>query len=161
MPLKYIGKCNIYHNEHHILYIGMGEIAKFISHILSLATDFWVSKTTFSWSDWTYFLQNGLPRWDQISTQLMFIHNCVVYGSIPWMVHCGVLVHSDQLYVSQLKVRDPELHESKHKRHFHSKHEKAAITINMVRNSERRKVACWKVDSRTSYLASLMTECQS
>jgi hypothetical protein len=31
----------------------------------------------------------------------------------------------------------------------------------MVRNSERRKVACWKVDSRTSYLASLMTECQS
>jgi hypothetical protein len=31
----------------------------------------------------------------------------------------------------------------------------------MVRNSERRKVACWKVDSRTCYLASLMTECQS
>jgi hypothetical protein len=45
------------------------------------------------------------------------------------MVHCWVLVHSDQLYVSQLKVRDPELHESKHKRHLHSKPKKLQLLL--------------------------------
>jgi hypothetical protein len=38
-----------------------------------------------------------------------------------------MLVHSDQLYVSQLKVPDPELLESKHKRRLQA--QKAAITI--------------------------------
>jgi len=40
----------------------------------------------------TYFLQNWLPRWNQILTQLSFIHNWVLTG-IQWMVHWWVLVH--------------------------------------------------------------------
>jgi len=34
----------------------------------------------------TYFLQYWLPRWNQILTQLRFIHNWVMTG-IQWMVH--------------------------------------------------------------------------
>jgi hypothetical protein len=34
----------------------------------------------------TYFLQNWLPRWNQILIQLRFIHNWVIMG-IQWMVH--------------------------------------------------------------------------
>ncbi len=40
----------------------------------------------------TYFLQNWLPRWNQILTQLRFIHNWVITG-IQWMVCWWVLVH--------------------------------------------------------------------
>jgi hypothetical protein len=40
----------------------------------------------------TYFLQNWLPRWNQILTQLRFIHIWVITG-IQWMVHWWVLVH--------------------------------------------------------------------
>jgi hypothetical protein len=38
----------------------------------------------------TYFLQNSLPRWNQILTQLRFIHNQVITG-IEWMVLWWVL----------------------------------------------------------------------
>jgi hypothetical protein len=59
------------------------------------------------------------------------------------MVHCRVLVHSDQLYVSQLKVWDPELHESNHKRHLQA--QKAAITIS---NGQKfRKAKCYLLES--------------
>jgi hypothetical protein len=34
----------------------------------------------------TYFLQNWLPGWNEILTQLRFIHNSVI-TSIQWMVH--------------------------------------------------------------------------
>jgi hypothetical protein len=37
----------------------------------------------------TYFLQNWLPRWNQILTQLKFIHNWVITG-IQWMVKKNV-----------------------------------------------------------------------
>ncbi len=40
----------------------------------------------------TYFLQNWLPRWNQILTQLRFIHNWVI-TDIQWMVCWWVLVH--------------------------------------------------------------------
>jgi hypothetical protein len=40
----------------------------------------------------TYFLQNWLPRWDQIVTQLRFIRNWVI-TDIQWMVRWWVLVH--------------------------------------------------------------------
>ncbi len=40
----------------------------------------------------TYFLQQLLPRWNQILTQLRFIHSWVVMG-VQWMVHWWVLVH--------------------------------------------------------------------
>jgi hypothetical protein len=36
----------------------------------------------------TYFLHNWLPRWNQMLTQLMFIHNLVIIG-IQWMLHAG------------------------------------------------------------------------
>jgi hypothetical protein len=39
----------------------------------------------------TYFQQNWLPRWNQILTQLRFIHNWVIMG-IQWMVRWWVLV---------------------------------------------------------------------
>jgi len=37
-----------------------------------------------------YFLQNWLPSWNQILTQLKFIHNWVITG-IQWMVGAGSL----------------------------------------------------------------------
>jgi len=40
----------------------------------------------------TYFLQDWLPRWNQILTQLRFIHNWVI-TDIQWMVRWWVLVH--------------------------------------------------------------------
>jgi hypothetical protein len=40
----------------------------------------------------TYFVQNWLPRWNQILTQLRFIHNWVITG-IQWLVCWWVLVH--------------------------------------------------------------------
>jgi len=52
----------------------------------------------------TYLLQNWLPRWNQILTQLRFIHNCwVIMGihwvimGIQWMVRWSVLVHCGQV----------------------------------------------------------------
>jgi len=39
----------------------------------------------------TCFIQNWLPRWNQILTQLRFIHNWVIIG-IQCMVHWHVLV---------------------------------------------------------------------
>jgi hypothetical protein len=45
----------------------------------------------------TYFLQNWLPRWNQILTQLRFIHNWVLPGIIQWMVHGLVSVGSPWL----------------------------------------------------------------
>jgi hypothetical protein len=39
----------------------------------------------------TYFLQNWLPRWNHILTQLRFIHNWVISG-IQWMVRAGSLL---------------------------------------------------------------------
>jgi len=44
----------------------------------------------------TYLLQNWLPRWNQILTQLRFVHNWVVMG-IQWMVRWWVLVHCGQV----------------------------------------------------------------
>ncbi len=44
----------------------------------------------------TYLLQNWLPRWNQILTQLRFIHNWVIMG-IQWMVRWRVLVHCSQV----------------------------------------------------------------
>jgi uncharacterized protein Usg len=38
----------------------------------------------------TYFLQNWFPQWNQILTQLKFIHNRVITG-IQWMVVAGSL----------------------------------------------------------------------
>jgi hypothetical protein len=61
------------------------------------------------------------------------------------MVHCGVLVHSDQLYLSQLKVRDPELHESKHKRHFHSKHKKLPLLLTWSEIQKGEKLLAGKL----------------
>ncbi len=75
----------------------------------------------------------------------MFIHNCVVYGSIRWMVHCWVLVHSDQLYVSQLKVGDPELLESKHKRHLHSKPKKLQLLLAWSEIQKGKKLLAGKL----------------
>jgi len=43
----------------------------------------------------TYLLQNWL-RWNQILTQLRFIHNWVIMG-IQWMVRCWVLVRCGQV----------------------------------------------------------------
>ncbi len=43
----------------------------------------------------TYFLHNWLPRWNQILTQLRFLHNWVITG-IQWMVRWWVLVHCGQ-----------------------------------------------------------------
>ncbi len=40
----------------------------------------------------TYFLQNWLPRWNWILTQLRFIHNWVLMG-VQWMVRWWVPVH--------------------------------------------------------------------
>ncbi len=45
----------------------------------------------------TYLLQNWLPRWNQILTQLRFIHNCWVIMGIQWMVRWSVLVHCGQV----------------------------------------------------------------
>jgi hypothetical protein len=44
----------------------------------------------------TYLLQNCLPRWNQILTQLRFIHNWVIMD-IQWMVRWWVLVHCGQV----------------------------------------------------------------
>jgi hypothetical protein len=44
----------------------------------------------------TYLLQNRLPRWNQILTQLTFIHNWVIMG-IQWMVRWWVLVHCGEV----------------------------------------------------------------
>jgi hypothetical protein len=41
----------------------------------------------------TYFLQNWLPSWNQILTQLRFIHNWII-TDIQWTVCWWVLVHS-------------------------------------------------------------------
>ncbi len=66
----------------------------------------------------TYFLQNWISGWNQILTQLRFIHNWVITG-IQWMVHWWVLVHcgpattlkafSGQVFTSveQLLLFDP------------------------------------------------------
>ncbi len=40
----------------------------------------------------TYFLQNWLPRWNWILTQLRFIHEWVLMG-VQWMVRWWGLVH--------------------------------------------------------------------
>jgi hypothetical protein len=42
------------------------------------------------------YLQNWLPRWNQILTQLRFIHNWVIMG-IQWMLRCWVLVRCGQV----------------------------------------------------------------
>jgi hypothetical protein len=53
----------------------------------------------------TYFLQNWLPRWNQILTLLRFIHNWVRWG-IRWMVNWSVLVHRDSCgYLSKMSLR--------------------------------------------------------
>ncbi len=44
----------------------------------------------------TYLLQNWLPRWNRILTQLRFIYNWVIMG-IQWMVRWWVLVHCGQV----------------------------------------------------------------
>ncbi len=53
----------------------------------------------------TYFLQNGLPRSNQILTQLRFIHNWVRWD-IQWMVNWSVLVHCDSCgYLSKMSLK--------------------------------------------------------
>ncbi len=53
--------------------------------------------------DETYFLQNWLPKWNQILSQLRFDHNWAITG-IQWMVYWGVPVHCGQRIVDSLSV---------------------------------------------------------
>jgi hypothetical protein len=57
----------------------------------------------------TYLLQNWLPRWNQILTQLKFIHNWVITG-IQWMV-CWFTV--DRILPPQIpiiEIQDSKMH---------------------------------------------------
>jgi len=47
----------------------------------------------------TYFLQNWLPRWNQILTQLSFIHNLIITG-IQWMVCWFTVEPQEQLSIT-------------------------------------------------------------
>jgi len=51
----------------------------------------------------TYFLQNWLPRWNQILTQLRFIHNWVK-RRIQWMVQWWVMVYCGPCRLALLKL---------------------------------------------------------
>jgi hypothetical protein len=51
----------------------------------------------------TYLLHNWLPRWNQILTQLRFIHNWVMMG-IQWMVQWWVLVHCGQVIKRSVSI---------------------------------------------------------
>jgi hypothetical protein len=51
----------------------------------------------------TYFIQNQLPRWNQILTQLRFMHNWVISG-IQGMGHWWGLVHCGQESGSFVKL---------------------------------------------------------
>jgi hypothetical protein len=54
----------------------------------------------------TYFLQNWLLRWNQIWTQMRFIHNWVIRG-IQWMVCWWVLVHGGVVHKCSMWQRAP------------------------------------------------------
>jgi hypothetical protein len=63
----------------------------------------------------TYFLQKWLPRWNQILTQLRFIHNWVITGTNGWCTGgCWVTVaHSLKwMPLSQLWIQEKDWHGS-------------------------------------------------